>query len=240
MIALIRALLRRRGRLVLAGVRRRAELGLEVRVVRGGVALGPGQDLRAQQVEHQAILVRGPQAPVAAQERRPRALLAGEPHRPVGQAAHEPLEADGHLDQRAIPRARDPIEDRARDDRLAERRAGRPPARVEEVVGANREEMVGRDETAGARDDAVTVGVGVISEREVEALPDRQEVGHREGRRAIGSNLAVVIERDKPERGVDAGPHDLEVQAVAFGDRVPSSGRSHRPSGPPRGERRSA
>ncbi len=115
----------------------------------------------------------------------------------------------------------DAIEDGARDHGLAERRPLRPAAPPEEVVGADREEVVGREQTARAGHDAMPVGVGVVAEREIEALANGEEVRHGVGRRAVRADLAVVVERNEAERGVDRGANDLEVQPVFLRDAAP-------------------
>ena len=88
---------------------------------------------------------------VAAQEGGARALLAAEAERAVEQAVDEPLEADRHLDDAPAEVGGHAVDDRARDERLADRRVPRPVAvAAEEVADADREVVVGVQQ-AGAR-----------------------------------------------------------------------------------------
>ena len=67
-----------RGRRVDARVVRRAELGGQLAVMLARILAGAGGDLRGQQAQDQAVLVRGPHRAVAPQEAGAGALLAAE------------------------------------------------------------------------------------------------------------------------------------------------------------------
>ena len=81
--------------------------------------------------------------------------------------------------------------------------------------------MVGLEQAAAARHDAVAVGVGVVRERHVEAVPQRHHAGHGMDRRGIHADLAVPVERHETESRIDRRVHDLEVQLVALADGGP-------------------
>src|SRR5207247_465581 len=109
------------GRDVAALVDGRAEPTFELGIERAGMLAGDGRDLGRQQVEEDAVLVRRPHRAVAPEERRAGALLAAEPERPVEEAVDEPLEADRHLEEPPAEVGGDPVDHRARDQRLADR-----------------------------------------------------------------------------------------------------------------------
>ena len=78
--------------------------------------------------------------------------------------------ADGDLDERSTERRGDAVDQAARHQRLADaglrRNAG--PVRCE-ILHCHGQEVVGVQEPARWRHDAVAVGVGVIAERDIEA-----------------------------------------------------------------------
>ena len=95
-------------------------------------------------------------------------------------------------------------------------------ARAAEQVRDRRREVVVRVQQArAARDDPVAIGVGVVGERDVEAVLERDQPRHRVGRGAVHADLAVVVERHERERRVDSVVDDLEVEPVAARDRLP-------------------
>src|SRR6516162_3359458 len=71
---------------------RGAELLRELLIQLGRITTCAGRDLGREQVEHDAILVRGPHLPVVPQERAARTLLATEAERAIEQSRHEPVE----------------------------------------------------------------------------------------------------------------------------------------------------
>ena len=79
----------------------------------------------------------------------------------------------------------------------------------------------GLSSPARRRDDPVPVGVGVVGERDVEAVGHVAQPRHRVRRRAVHPDLAVPVERDEAERRVDLVVDDLEVEPVAVADRLP-------------------
>ena len=121
-----RRLLLAGGRRVDAGVGGLAEVVGELPVqLRGGPARH-GLDLTGQQRQQDAVLVRRPDAAVAAEERRTGGLLAAEADRSVEQARDEPLEADRHLDQPAAEVGDHAVDQRAGHQGLADGGVLRP------------------------------------------------------------------------------------------------------------------
>ena len=123
----------------------------------------------------------------------------------------------------AVQPRHDAIDQAAGDHRLADAGGGRPVrARSAHQVGDRHREVVIRVHQAGARGhDAVAVGVGVVGERDVEAILERDQSGHRVRRGAVHADLAVVIGRHEGEGGVDAVVDHLQLQPVPVGDRLP-------------------
>ena len=72
-----------------------------------------------------------------------------------------------------------------------------------------------------AGDDSVPVGIGVVAEGDVELVFELDETGHRKGARAVHADLAVVVQRHEPERGIDRRVGDGDIEAVPIGDRLP-------------------
>src|SRR5215469_7195315 len=96
-----RRLLLAGGRGIDARVGRVAEPGGDLAVTFRRRLACDRRDLGREQRQDDAVLVGGPDAPVAAEERGAGALLAAERDRAVQQARHEPLEPDRHLGQPA-------------------------------------------------------------------------------------------------------------------------------------------
>src|SRR3954462_11258972 len=90
--------------------------------------------LGRQQARDEPVLVGRPRAAVAPQEGGARALLAAEAQAPLQQSGDEPLEAHGDLEHAPAQVGAHAVDDRARDERLAHGRAGRPVARAAEEV----------------------------------------------------------------------------------------------------------
>ena len=90
----------------------------------------------------------------------------------------------------------------------------------EEVVDRNRQEVVGVHEPAVTRDDAVTVGVGVIAREDVEVALVTKRAGHREAARAVHADLLVPVKGHERPARVDLGVDHREVDAVALGDEL--------------------
>src|SRR5215469_15828195 len=149
-VHLIRAELGQR-RLLLAGGRgidarvgRVAEPGGELAVMFRRRLACDRRDLGREQRQDDAVLVGGPDAPVAAEERGAGALLAAERDRAVQQARHEPLEPDRHLGQPAPYGGAHPVDDRGADHGLADRGVRGPALAVAvEVVNRDGQVVVG-------------------------------------------------------------------------------------------------
>ena len=152
----------------------------------------------------------------------PGALLAAEADRAVEQPGHEPLEPDRHLQQRAAEVGGHPVDHRRRHQRLADRGAGRPAGAVaEEVRDRHGQVVVGVHQAGVGRDDAVPVGVGVVAGRDLVVVLAGDQRRHRVRRRAVHPDLAVPVERHEPERRVDVGVDDGQVEPVPVGDLAP-------------------
>ena len=81
--------------------------------------------------------------------------------------------------------------------------------------------MVGIQEPGRSRDDAVPVRVRVVAERDVEAVLEFDQAGHRIGTGAVHADLAIVIEGHEPEGGVELRIHHRDVQAELLPHRSP-------------------
>src|SRR5258708_13649703 len=62
----------------------------------------------------------------------------------------------------------------------------------------------------------MAVGVGVVGEGDVEAIPELDQAGHGVGRRAVHSDLSVPVHRHEAEGRVDALVDDLQVELPAL------------------------
>ena len=102
---------------------------------------------------------------------------------------------------------------------------------AEQVRDAGGEVVVGVEQAGARRDDAVPVGVGVVGERDVEAVLELDQAGHRVRRGAVHADLAVPVDGHEREGRVDLVVDDRQVEPVALGDRPPSTRRSRRPAG---------
>ncbi len=157
-------------------VDRLAEAPGQLLVELARVLPGLRRDLGGEQVRDEPVLVGRPDRAVAPQERAAGALLAAEAEGAVGEPGHEPLEPHRHLDERSPEVLHDEVHHGARDDGLADpdlRAPGRTVPR--QVRRAHCEVVVRIEETRAARHDAVSIGVGVVAERDVEAVPERDE-----------------------------------------------------------------
>ena len=90
-----------------------------------------------------------------------------------------------------------------------------------EVLDGDGQKVVGVHQAAIRGDDAVPVGVGVVSGEDVEVVFVGEHGCHGRRRRRIHPDLAVPVERHEREVGVDNGVHDGEVELVTVGDRPP-------------------
>ena len=130
---------------------------------------------------------------------------------------------------------RDAIDHRRRHERLADRHLAAPAARPAEQVRDRRGQEVVRVEQSGGRGDhAVSVGVGVVAQCDVELVAQGDQAGHRMRRRRVHPDLAVPVGGHEPELRVDLVVRDRQVQVVALGDGAPVRAPTRRPSGRPR------
>ena len=136
------------------------------------ISAGSRHQLRGEQVHHDAVLVGRPHGAVASQERQARALLATEAER----AVEEP--GTNHLKPTGTSTSVRPSLPATRSIKLLVTTvfptAAAAPARpMREEIGDRGRQVVIRIHQAGAsRHDAVPVGVGIVAERDVEALAE--------------------------------------------------------------------
>ena len=81
--------------------------------------------------------------------------------------------------------------------------------------------MVGVHQPGIGRDDAVTVGIGVIAGGDVVAVLLGHQAGHRAGRAAIHADLSVPVQRHETPGAIDQRIDHRQIQLVALGDRAP-------------------
>src|SRR5690554_7305628 len=75
---------------------------------------------------------------------------------------------------------------------------------------------------AGGVDNAVAVGVWVVTEDQIEAVFDGQQVGHGGGAGTIHADLAVVVRGHEGEIRVLVAVDHFQVQAIVLGNGVPN------------------
>ena len=74
--------------------------------------------------------------------------------------------------------------------------------------------MIGRQQSRAARDDAVTIMIGIACRGDGIAFLEADETLHGVRRRRIHTNSAIPIEGHELERGIDGFAHDVELQAI--------------------------
>ena len=57
----------------------------------------------------------------------------------------------------------------------------------------------------------MAIHVGVVAEREIEAITQGHQTGHRGGGRAVHANLAVLVHGHEPERRVHSAVDHLKI-----------------------------
>jgi hypothetical protein len=81
--------------------------------------------------------------------------------------------------------------------------------------------MVGVHQPCTWGDDAVSIGIRVIGERDGVAVLEADEPRHRVGAGAVHSNRAVVVDGHERESRIDQRIDDLDVQPIDLVDRLP-------------------
>jgi len=81
--------------------------------------------------------------------------------------------------------------------------------------------MIGVHEARRARHDAVTIGVGVVGEGDVEFVAQADQPRHGVGGRTVHPNLTVPIQSHKTERRVYRLIDDRRREVIAFDDPGP-------------------
>src|SRR5215469_13094524 len=112
----------------------RAEFRGQLPVVLAGVFAGASRDLGRQQVHDRTVLVSRPYAAIMAQETGAGAFLAAKAARAVEQPTHEPFEADGYFIKPVPKLLYHPVDHATADQRLADRRMGRPVRAMRQQV----------------------------------------------------------------------------------------------------------
>ena len=163
-------------------VHRRAELAGELDVACSGIDAERRRDLRREQAENDAVLVRGPRRAVDAPERRAGALLAGKADR----SARSRRPSTNHLNPTGTSMSRRPSRAVTRSIMpllttvLPTAVSTRPLVSMrEQVRNRHRQVVIGIHQSRRRRDDPVAIVVGVVGERDVEAIAHRDERRHR-------------------------------------------------------------
>ena len=91
----------------------------------------------------------------------------------------------------------------------------------EQVADGDRQVVVRVHQPRGGRHDAVAVRVGIVGERDAEAILQLDQARHRVRARAVHADLAVVIHGHERERRIDRGIDDGDVEPVDGVDRLP-------------------
>ena len=92
---------------------------------------------------------------------------------------------------------------------------------AEEVADGDGKVVVGIEQPGLGHDDAVTVGIGVIAERDLVAAAHLYQVRHGEGTGTVHADLSIVIHGHEGEAWIHGGIDDLQVQLPAKGDGLP-------------------
>ena len=214
----------RRRRDVDAGVERLTDLGHEGRVLLARVTAGAGHRLDREEPHDQAVLVRGPDGTIPAEERRAGALLARRAEGAVEQAVDEVLEPHRHLDQPPAEARGHAVDEAARHDGLGHRGVASPAWPMTEEVPDGRRQVVVRIEKATrAAHDPESVRVRVVGDHEVEPIAklDRPRHGIRGGR--VHADRAVTVDRHETKGRVDRAVHDGQLNAVPPAHALPVS-----------------
>ena len=99
-----------------------------------------------------------------------------------------------HFVQLASQRAGNPVDHAARYHGLAHRRLRRPTRAIAvQIIDAHREIMIRLHQPAGARNDAVTVVIGIARRRNVELFLQIDQPAHRERRRRVHADPPIPI-----------------------------------------------
>ena len=81
----------------------------------------------------------------------------------------------------------------------------------QQIPNRNGQIMIRVHQTRRRRDDAVTVAVRIVRERDLVSILQRNEARHRIWTGAVHANLAIVIHCHERERGIDDGIDDFDV-----------------------------
>jgi len=128
-----------------------------------------------------------------------------EAHRAIQQTIHEPFEPDRRFDELATKPGGETINDATADDRLADSAVPTPGGTIGEEIGdGGGEEMIGVHEARRARHDAVTIGVGVVGEGDVEFVAQGRSAAPWRRGRTVHPNLTVPIQSHKRNVGSTA------------------------------------
>ena len=81
--------------------------------------------------------------------------------------------------------------------------------------------MIGIHQTEGRRNNAVPIGVRVVANRDLEAIFEAHQSGHRVRTGAIHSDFAVVIQGHEAKCRIDLVIDNHEIESIALGDSLP-------------------
>ena len=201
-----------------------AQLGFQRLVVQTGVFAGHRQNFRREQVQDDAVFVRGPGGAVFAQERSPRAFFAAKTNASIQQTGHKPFEADGHFAQATPDLDGYFINDRTGYQRFSDSRVARPIRTVlEDVPNGDCQIVVGVHQAHAGRDNAVAVKIHIVPKGNIEFILHVDQVRHGVRAGAIHADLTVPVQGHEGEGGVHTLVNHFNIEVVSLRDRLPIS-----------------
>ena len=160
----------------------RCQRGRQLLVMDTGVLTGACLDFRREQAEDEAVFVRAPDRAVTPQEIGAGAFLAAKAAGTVEQARREPLEADRDFPKLAIEAGDDTIDQATANQNFLHHGVCRPLRAVsEQITDGDCEVMVRVQKADGRSDDAMAVGIGIVTEGDVKLVLEADQPGHRPG-----------------------------------------------------------
>ncbi len=138
------------------------------------------------------------------------------------EAVHEILEAHWNFVKLPAQLRRDAIDHAAADHRLAHRRIFAPLGSIgKEVMDANRQIVIGRQQPAALCHDSMPVMVCIAGEGDIKFILQGDQGLHRVLGRWIHANPAIPVEGHEAERRIDNIIHNFKIQTIALGNRFP-------------------
>src|SRR6185312_11214870 len=134
-----------------------------------GVLSGPGCDLGRKKSGNDPVLICRPDAAVLSEKRGAGAFFTDKSQRPVDQSVDKPLKADRHFVQPPFQTGRHAIDDAAAYEGFTHCSLRTPTGAVaEQVVDANREIVIRRQQSRTGGNDAMPVVIGVAGDGDIE------------------------------------------------------------------------